>query len=45
MEKQKVKKDFKKAYSIPAEKRILLFRRGIRHYPCTHKAKLVPVCS
>jgi len=40
MEKQKVKKDFKKAYSIPAEKRLLLFRRGIRYYPYPCKTKL-----
>jgi hypothetical protein len=45
MEKQKLKKGFKKAYPISAEKRILLFRRDIRYYPYPYKAKLKPVCS
>jgi len=40
MEKLKVKKEFKKACPVSAEKRILLFRRGIRYYPCPRKRKL-----
>jgi len=45
MEKLKVEKELKKTYPIPAEKRLLLFRRGIQYYPYTRKAKLMPICS
>jgi len=45
MEKPEIKKEIKKIGIISAEKRILLFRRGIRFYAYPRKRKIMPVCS
>jgi len=45
MEKQEIKKEFKKFCVINADKRILIFRHGIRYYLYPRKGKILPICS
>jgi len=45
MEKTKNKKNSKRINLIPYNRKILLFRHGIRFYPYLQKRKILPACS
>jgi len=45
MEKISIIKKSQKTSQGSADKKILLFRRGIRYYPYNRKGKALPACS